>query len=34
MKSSYAFEERGTDRLNQFRNVGTLKDLSNDMKIS
>ena len=31
MKSSYSFEDRGTDRRNWFRNIATLKDLSNDI---
>ena len=31
MKSSYSFEDRGTDRRNQFRYAATLKDLSNDI---
>ena len=32
MKSRYLFEDSGTDRLNQFQNVATLKDLPNDIR--
>ena len=30
MKSSYSFEDCGTNRQNQFWNIATSKDLSND----
>ena len=32
LKSSYSFGDRGTDRLNRFRNVATLKDLTQKKK--